>query len=41
MKNTVTKAIADEKEKYYKSLLNKNNNNIKQKWNAIRLIINR
>ena len=41
MKHIVTKAIADEKEKYYKNLLNKNNNNIKQKWNAIRLIINR
>ena len=41
MIDKVTKVIADEKEKYYKNLLDKTNNNIKQKWNAIRLIINR
>ena len=41
MKHAVTKAIADEKEKYYKNILDKTNNNMKQKWNAIRLMINR
>ena len=41
MKHTVTKAIANEKQKYYKSLLDKTKNIIKQKWNAIRVIINR
>ena len=35
------KAIDAEKKKYFKNLLEKTNNNIKQKWNAIRLIINR
>ena len=40
LKHIVAKAITDEKEKYYKSILDKTNNNIKQKWNAIRLIIN-
>ena len=33
--------ILTEKEKYYKNLLEKSSNNIKQKWNSIRLIINR
>ena len=34
-------AIRKEKETYYKNLLEKTNINIKQKWNTIRLIINR
>ena len=33
--------IVKQKEMYYKNLLEKTNNNIKQKWNAIREIINR
>ena len=37
----VTNMISNEKEKYYKNLLQKTSNNIKQKWNTIRLIINR
>ena len=31
----------EEKNKYYKNMLEKTNNNIKQKWHAITLIINR
>ena len=41
IKKEVEKEIAKEKEIYYKNLLEKTNNNIKQKWNAIRTIINR
>ena len=41
MKKEVEKEIAKEKEIYYKNLLEKNNHNIKLKWNAIRTIINR
>ena len=40
-KQMVTKMISHEKEKYYKNLLHKTSNNIKQKWSTIRLIINR
>ena len=35
------KLLNNEKNKYYKNMLEKTNNNIKQKWQAIRLIINR
>ena len=34
-------AITKEKDTYYRNLLETTNNNIKQKWNTIRLIINR
>ena len=34
-------AISKEKDKYYKSLIESTNNNARQKWNAIRTIINR
>ena len=37
----VTNLISNEKERYYKKLLHKTSNNIKQKWSTIRLIINR
>ena len=40
-KKHVEKVIKEEKNKYYKNLLENTNNNIKQKWEAIRLIINR
>ena len=33
--------IKEEKNKYYQNLLKKSNSNIKHKWQAIRLIINR
>ena len=41
IKKEVEKEIAKQKAKYHKKLLEKTNNNIKQKWNAIRIIINR
>ena len=40
-KKEMQKAIDVEKKKYFEGLLDKTNNNIKQKWNAIRIIINR
>ena len=40
-KKEMQKAIDVEKKKYFKNLLEETNDNIKQKWNAIRLIINR
>ena len=40
-KQDMENAINKEKDKYYRNLLERTNNNIKQKWNAIRLIINR
>ena len=40
-KQEMEKAIENEKQNYYKKLLDNTNNNIKKKWNAIRLIINR
>ena len=33
-------AIEKEKEKYYKNLLDNTDNNLRKKWNAIRIIIN-
>ena len=39
-KKNVEKILIKEKNKYYKNMLEKTNNNIKQKWQAIRLIIN-
>ena len=41
LKQKVTYLISNEKENYYKNLLDNTSNNIKQKWNTIRLIINR
>lgn len=38
-KKEMQKAIDVEKKKYFKGLLDKTNNNIKQKWDAIRIII--
>ena len=40
-KKNVEKLLIEEKNKYYKNMLEKTNNNIKQKWQAIRQIINR
>ena len=40
-KKKMEKLITYEKNKYYKNVLEKTNNNIKQKWQAIRLMINR
>ena len=40
-KEKMDKAINNEKDKYYKNLLESTNNNTKKKWNAIRIIINR
>ena len=39
-KKNVEKLLMEEKNKYYKNMIEKTNNNIKQKWHAIRLIIN-
>ena len=39
-KNHVEKVLYEEKNKYYKNMLENTNNNIKQKWETIRLIIN-
>ena len=40
-KKEVEKAINNEKQFYYKTIMNKESRNIKNYWNAIRLIINR
>ena len=40
-KAIMDEAIEKQKDKYYKTLLEDNNNNARQKWNAIRMIINR
>ena len=40
-KAAMENAIDSEKDKYYRKLLDNTNNNVKQKWSAIRQIINR
>ena len=40
-KKVMESAISKAKDTYYRNLLDKNSKNIKQKWNSIRIIINR